>query len=207
MNKLKTTKKFVISIILTAVVAVGSTYFFLEIKRTQSEHKPFTYGTFDSYFTGQDSITYPLIFDRIRSNGDSIAPSVNFLAQNFEGFDININVAKVSRKDADNFRAMLIERGLTSEGSKITRNGYVGEIISYDLKAHPDPNTQSCSFSYNYIIPLAYSNNDLELMIYASQPDWGVDGDYTNCKIFDDQNYTYLKAMMDYVMANIQPAF
>lgn len=212
----------IILIILTTIIAVGSTYLFLENKQeklatsenssAQVGHKPFTYGTIDNYFTGQERITYPLIFDNIRVDPDSDYRSMNFGPQNFEGFEISMQVSKLPRKDADNFKSMLInERGYSSKGSKTHRSGYMGELLSSDLKTYFDSNPQVdphtfgvCSIVYRYFIPLADSNYDLKLEIYASQSGWEGDSD---CIIYDDQNYTYLKGMIDHVIDNIQPAF
>ncbi len=194
--------KIVLIIVSVGVVATTGAFLVLE-----KQSRPLAYGRFDSYFTGQESITYPLIFDSIRIINDPKSPAINFGPSNFDGSQIFMNVTKMSREDAYNFKSMLIERGLASEGRKSTQNGYIGEILSYDLKAHPNPNMQACSFSYRYFIPLAESDHELVLEIDASQPEWGLDGNYSHCSIFEESHYNALKAVMDYVIARIQPAF
>ncbi len=212
------TRRIILSIILTAFIAVGGTYLFLEKKQaqivvkndstsTQTTPKPFSFGTLDNYLTGQESITYPLIFSDIKMIRDQEFTAVNFGVQNFEGFQISMQVAKMARKEAEKLKSVLLERGLVSEGAASTKNGYVGEILSSDAKAHPEPDTKSCGFGYRYFIPLANSSQDLQLEIGVSQPEWGKNGDFSNCSVFEERNYTHLKAMVDYVFANIQPAF
>ena len=198
------THKTILSLVLVTVI-VGGVYL-VTTQKKEAAHQPFTYGTFDSYFTGQDSITYPLIFDSIRIVGNQQSLSINFGPAKFEDFEIFMNVTKMTRVDAQRSRSLFVERGLLSEGTKTTQNGYVGEVLSSDLKAHPDPNTQSCDFTYRYFIPLANSADDLALTIQASQPEWGMNQNAV-CIIFDEKNYKQLKDMMDYVIAHIQPAF
>lgn len=198
--------KKILPIGLIIIIAIGGTYLFLKNKKT--EHKPFTYGTFADFFTGQDIITYPLIPNNsIRNVGDQKSIAVNFGPEKFEGFDIFMSVEKITRKDSNDSEKNLIERGWVQESSRITRGGYEGRILANDLKAHPVPGSQSCNFGYIETVPLMESKNDLVLSIDVSQRDWGKDGDYSNCKIFDDKNYKYLKDMMDHVIDNIQPAF
>ncbi|MEK9185392.1 MAG: hypothetical protein AAB863_01325 [Patescibacteria group bacterium] len=187
-----------------AIVVVGGIYLFSEKKQA----KQISYGTFHGYFTSQESILYPLIFDDIRISNDPKLPMISFGPKNFEGFEIFMNVTKETRKESNDFKSMLAERNVQkSEGLKTTRNGYVGEVFSYDLKAHPEPDIKACNFGYLYFIPLADSDHDLVLEINARQSGWGSDGNYSNCKIFDDQNYARLKTIMDNVIDNIQPAF
>ena len=194
-------------IILLASLIVVASSAFLFLKNKTKEPKPFTYGTLGSFFSGQDIITYPLIFSSIRNVGDKNVPEINFGPENFEGFEIFMNVSKITRKDSNDSDKNFIERGWVQEDQRITRGGYEGRILANDLRVHPVSGSQGCGFSYMETIPLMESSNDLVLLISATQRDWGKDGDYSNCKIFEDKNYKYLKDMIDHVIDNIQPAF
>jgi hypothetical protein len=214
MNK-KIASKIAIGIILFVVILSGVLIWLENKKTTQEEisqippvsektnnpkenqHKPFVYGTIGGYLTGSslEKITYPLIFDDIRIiNEDQKLPAILFGPQKFENFEIFMSVSKAPRKDANNFKSILIGRDFVSEGVKTTKEGYVGEVLS----------SQVCNLIYHYFIPLTYSNNDLELEIRVSQ--FELDPAIPNCIISDDQNYNYLKTMVDYVIDNIQPA-
>lgn len=210
-------KSLIAILIVVVIILAGTTICFAIMGRNinqsaisvppATQYKSITYGTLSSYFTDQERITYPLIFDDIRVIKDQKSPAIIFGPQKLENFEIFMIVTKMPRKDAENFKSNLIERGLVSEGLKTAPSGYIGEVLSSDLKAHPDSNAQTCGFGYRYFIPLTKSNNDLELYIQASQPEGGLAKPNFNCTIFDDQNYKYLKTMMDYVISNIQPAF
>ena len=199
----------IIIIIVAIIIIFGGVFAYQKYlsPKTQNQNaplKPFAYGTLDNYFTGQEMITYPLIFDDIKILSDQNL--INFGPQEFEGFQIFMSAAKSTRKDADNLKSNLINMsGDVSEGQKRTPNGYVGELLSEDLKAHPSPSGQNCMVAYMYFIPLSNSDNDLVITVDFSQPEWGTKPGF-RCTIFDNQNYTYLKAMVDHVIDNIQPS-
>lgn len=214
--------KIVAAVIITALLSICVTYtvtaqrkfkrylpkpIFLQKHANNYGQNPIMYGKLDNFFTGQDSVTYPLIFDTLRDLSDKTAKTVNFGPQTYEGFLISMNVSKVSRNDALASKTDLLDRGWKTEGKKITKNGYIGEVLSSDIKAHPEPNTQTCSFGYSYEIPLTNSNNNLIVSLNISSPSWEFSEGSEPCTLFEDKNYYYYKALIDHVFDNIQPAF
>jgi len=200
-------------LIVVSVILAGTTIYFAETNNVQLppptiQNERTSYGTFNTFLTGQESITYPLIFDNIRTDStDKTMPSVIFGPQTIaKDFQIDMVVTKMTRKSAENLKKELLGRGAVSVGTMMTPNNYAGEIIAFDLKAYPDPNTESCSLSYRYFIPLQNSQNDLQLEIGVSEPAWGVKPE-VKCALFDEQNYKYFKDMIDKVIDDIQPAF
>lgn len=163
------------------------------------------YGNISGYFSGEilEQITYPLIFDTIRiDNSERI---IRFGPQKVGDFSIFMSASELSKEYVDEIKSDRIERGYILEKNKLTRNGYVVEMLSSDIKANPNPKVTSCSLAYNYFIPRLNSNRSLNLWFQASQLNWDPAKTNVNCKIFDDQNYNYLKSIADNIINQIQP--
>ncbi|MEI8229623.1 MAG: hypothetical protein WCG83_00615 [Candidatus Peregrinibacteria bacterium] len=164
------------------------------------------YGTFSGFFTTQEIISYPLFLDSLRTTSGEGTTSLMFGPSGFKGFQVFMSVTQASKTEAERMKAMYLDRHSFPEGVKSTGGGYSGELLSSDNRAHPDPNMQTCSFGYTFFIPLRTSDHALILDINAQDPNWGMPT-FEHCTIFDDDNYTALKGVMDHVIANIQPAF
>ncbi len=192
-------QKFIRIIVFTliGIIFFGTTGYFYFKKPSLS------YGKIENYFTGADSITYPLIFDDIRLFDDTFDGekyrAIHFGPTELLGFDASMIVNRMSSAKYKRVIADLSETGDFRESNIQTRNGGIGEIWVSDEKAHPT-DSETCSFRYYYFIPLNDGSDYLLLDISFGQREWGIST--SSCLIFEERNYQYLKAIIDYVIEN-----
>lgn len=210
-------QRIAVVVLLAGVIGLGAAGIVLERKQQgfnagqnnngQAAHPPITYGSLAGFFTGQETIIYPRIFDNIYISTDAKMPTVNFGTQMYEGFQVSMTAAKMTKRAMADIKAELIGHGWRVEKSVTTPNNLTGEVISSDPKAHPDPSTTACDFSYNIFVPISDRDHVLSVTIGVSQLDWLMDNGTSQCTLLDDQNYNYFKAMIDHVMARIEPSY
>ncbi len=214
-KKLLSTGLFIVAVIfcstmLTLIVVRAGRF-----RASDTPTPPVRYGTVDGFFTGQDVITYPLLFEHLRTTSSRGETSLLFGPDPFEKFQMFMSVTKTTKAGAEKMKRDYMDRGAVSEGQRFP-SGYTGELLSSDLKAHPRADTQSCSFGYTYFIPLMTSDHALVVDINAQDPLWGTSNSATMaqgissfgpCALFEDANYTAVKAIMDHVISSVAPAF
>ena len=203
-----------------AVILCGAFLFQIMGRSTRSSasDKPASsvrYGTVSGFFTGQDVITYPLLFEHLRTTSSRGETSLLFGPDPFGAFQMFMSATQMTKADAEKMKRDYMDRGAVSEGQRFP-SGYTGELLSSDLKVHPRADTQSCSFGYTYFIPLMTSDHALVVDIHAQDPLWGTSNSATMaqgissfgpCALFDDGNYSAVKAIMDHVIDNVAPAY
>ena len=194
-------KKTISILVLVTLVIIAGVMF--RKHNSTSKLPVLSYGTFmfaPLNGNGQ-SITYPLIFTDITSDVNTVA----FRAPLINTFDVFIEVTKEPTTKAEKDKTELISRSWVSEGSRTTRNGYVGEVLSADSKAHPIAGEKDCGISYLYTIPLADKSNSLNVLIEISDPKWGSNGNSNDCTLWNDTNYLYFKEMIKNVFDGVEP--
>ncbi|MBI4086768.1 hypothetical protein HY416_02175 [Candidatus Kaiserbacteria bacterium] len=170
-----------------------------------TENAPFSYATLSGYLDSGETVAYPTVFNSMSAaTADEIDdPKITFTPAYWKDFLISMEVTKFTTTESDAEKAALLAQGFVSEGMRKNTTGQEGELFVADEIAHPT-GAESCSLTQHYFVPISQTADVLVLMFNVSQTSWVPQSD-TTCTLYDEKNYTDLKGMADYVIANLHP--